>query len=72
MNDGSPIDAETVRALAATADLPLDAERAAAVAEGLAAWIPAANELNEKMSAPEHRELIPITVFTHRDPELTE
>jgi hypothetical protein len=72
MNDGSPINAETVRALAATADLPLDAERAAAVAEGLSAWIPTANELSQKMSAPEHRELIPITVFAHRDPELTE
>lgn len=72
MNDDSRITAATVGTIAATAELPLDAERAEAVAEGLAVWIPAANELNRKMSAPEHRERGPIAVFTHPEPELSE
>ena len=32
---------------------------------GSAAWLPAAHELSRKMSAPEHRALMPATVFAH-------
>jgi hypothetical protein len=56
---------ETVRALAAIADLPLAKGRAEVVAELLAEWLPAATELSRKMSAPEHQTLLPATVFTH-------
>jgi len=56
---------ETVRTLAAIADLPLAEGRAEVVAELLAEWLPAANELSRKMSAPEHQTLLPATVFTH-------
>jgi hypothetical protein len=52
-------------ALATHAALPLSPERAAAAAAILAAWLPAAHELSRKMSAPEHRALMPATVFTH-------
>ena len=50
-------------ALAAHAGLDLSPERAAAAAAILAAWMPAAHELNRKMSAPAHRSLMPATVF---------
>jgi hypothetical protein len=62
------IDEEAVARLAAAADLPLPAERRALVAGQLAEWLGAANELSAKMSAPEHRSLMPATVFTHLDP----
>ncbi len=60
---------ETVRLLAAQADLPLAAGRDAIVAGLLAEWLPPANELSRKMSAAEHQELLPATVFTHVPPD---
>jgi hypothetical protein len=72
MTDESGITAEAVRTLAAVAELPLEPERAEDVAEGLTVWLAAANELSEKMSAPEHRQRGPITTFAHPDPELSE
>jgi hypothetical protein len=51
--------------LADIAELPLEAGRALIAGELLAAWLPAANELSRKMSAPEHIDLLPITVFSH-------
>lgn len=59
------ITAQTTRALAAAASLPLDAEREALVAPQLAAWLTAADELSRKMSAPEHWTVVPATTFTH-------
>jgi hypothetical protein len=59
-----------VPALARTADLSLDKDRAAIVGELLAAWLPAANELSRKMSAVEYTTLLPITVFTHASPDI--
>lgn len=56
---------DDVRSLAATAGLPLGEDRVGPVAELLAAWLPAANELSHKMSAPEHIETTPITVLVH-------
>jgi len=55
--------------LAQTADLPLATGRATSAGALLAAWLPAANELSRKMSAPEHAALLPITVFTHAAPD---
>jgi hypothetical protein len=72
MTDESRITAETVRTLAAVAELPLDPGRAEDVAEGLSVWIAAANELSEKMSAPEHLQRGPIATFTHPDPDPSE
>ena len=45
-----------------------NAERCAhglALSESRPAWLPAAHELSRKMSAPEHRALMPATVFAH-------
>ena len=56
--------------LAATAELPLSAERAAISGALLAAWLPAANELSCKMSAIEHTALLPVTVFAHPAPDI--
>jgi hypothetical protein len=64
------LDPECVRALARYADLPLSADRESAVAQILAAWIPEANALSRKMSAPEYQSLTPGTIFSHPiDPE---
>ena len=57
----------TTRALAAAADLPLEADREALVGEQLEAWLAAANELSRKMSAPEHWMVTPVCVFVHPD-----
>jgi len=65
MTDPTPITAETVRGLAAAAQLLLAVEREEQVAAQLAAWLTAANDLNRKMSALEHWTLMPATVFTH-------
>ncbi len=54
---------EVVRVLADLATLPLSGSRAADLAPQLAVWIELANELSEKMSAADHRTLIPMTVF---------
>jgi hypothetical protein len=51
--------------LAAHAALPLGPERIAAVAAILSAWLPDAHALSRKMSAPEYRALMPVTVFAH-------
>ncbi len=72
MSEQPRITAEEVRALAAAADLPLAPERAEEMAERLADWLTAANELSQKMSAPVHLRQIPVTNFTHPDPELGE
>lgn len=64
MNDATE-GAARVRLLARCARLPLPAEREAAVAAILDAWLPAANALSEKMSMAAHRDLVPATVFTH-------
>lgn len=72
MSGETQIDAEAVRALAVAADLPLAPERAEDLAERLALWLEAANELSEKMSAAEHLPRGPITNFTHPDPEVSE
>ena len=54
-----------VRMLAAVAGLPLAAGRERLLAPTLSAWLAGANELNRTMSAPEHRAVTPIVVFTH-------
>jgi Asp-tRNA(Asn)/Glu-tRNA(Gln) amidotransferase C subunit len=72
MSGETRIDAEAVRALATAAALPLEPERAEDLAERMTVWLTAANELNEKMSAPEHLPLAPIASFTHPDPEVSE
>lgn len=55
---------QCVLALAQAAGLPVTHERAALLAPQLNDWLVAANELNHKMSAPEHLTLMPITIFT--------
>jgi hypothetical protein len=67
VSDPSDINEERVRALAAAAALPLGAEREALVAAQLREWLSAADELNRKMSAPEHWAVVPVTVFAHPD-----
>ncbi len=54
-----------VAALAACASLNLSPDRLAAATRVLAVWLPAANELSRKMSAPAHQTLLPITAFAH-------
>lgn len=58
---------ERIRALAQSANLELSDEHARGFAMTLLAWIEDANELSSKMSAPEHLERIPITVFSHAE-----
>jgi hypothetical protein len=53
----------SIRASAAHADLPLTAERAASVTALLAAWLPAANALSERMQAAELQALMPAVTF---------
>lgn len=65
MNDKSIDGATRVRLLARCAELPLPAQRETAVATILDAWLPDANALSHKMSAAEHRDLVPATVFNH-------
>jgi hypothetical protein len=72
MTDEFRITAEAARTLAGAAQLSLEPERAEDLAERLTGWLVAANELSEKMSAPEHRQRGPITNFTHPDPEVME
>ena len=47
------------------ADLPLKAERRAAIAGIMSVWVPAANELSRKMAELQHRALTPNVRFTH-------
>lgn len=51
--------------LASMGELPLPSNRVAAAAAVLAAWLPDANELSQKMAAPIHQHLLPAIVFTH-------
>ena len=72
MSEQKRVTAEEVRALAAAADLPLDPKRAEEMADRLADWLTAANELSEKMSVPVHLPQTPITSVTHPLPEQSE
>jgi len=56
---------EQVRELAHLADLHLARGREDVIMPTLAAWIDDANALSRKMSAAQHQELVPATVFTH-------
>lgn len=63
---------EDVRALAQVASLPLSADRVEALATLLGEWLPAADDLSRSMGAPEHRGIMPITVFAHTSTDATE
>ena len=60
-----PLSQEQVRELARLADLPLAPGREDVITSTLAAWIDDANALSHKMSAAQHQDLVPATVFTH-------
>ena len=62
---GEEFTAKEVEVFERLADLPLKAERRAAVAGILSVWVPAANELSRKMAEPQHRALTPNVRFTH-------
>jgi hypothetical protein len=62
---GDEFTAKEVEVFERLADLPLKAERRAAVAGILSVWVPAANELSRKMAEPQHRGLTPNVRFTH-------
>ena len=53
------------KALADQAGLPLAAGRAEIAGGLLAEWLKPANELSLKMSAAQHQQLLPATVFAH-------
>ena len=59
----SEITPEDVERFAKAAGLKLPAERRQEVADILNVWIPAANDLSEKMAAPQHRALTPAVRF---------
>lgn len=63
METRGPLDVEGVRVLAEAAGLPIPEDRLQLVAAQLGEWLTAANELNRKMSAPEHQTVTPVTVF---------
>jgi len=56
---------DLVRRLAAIADLPLAPGREDAISPILRSWLADANELSRKMSAAEHRDVLPAIVFLH-------
>ncbi len=64
MQTRGPLDDEAVRVLAKAADLPIPDDRLPLVAAQLGEWLAAANDLNAKMSAPEHLTVTPVTVFS--------
>jgi len=66
------MDEDDVRALARAAALPLEDGRLPALAALLGGWLPAANELSRAMSAPEHRRVLPVTVFGQPPTDPTE
>jgi hypothetical protein len=73
MDAPGPLDDDGVRVLAKAAELPIPDHRLRLVATQLGEWLTAANELNRKMSAPEHLTATPITVFQAPAPsEITE
>ena len=62
---GEEFTAKEIEVFERLADLPLKAQRRAAVAAILSVWVPAANELSRKMAEPQHRALTPNVRFTH-------
>lgn len=66
MTERIEVSAETTRLLAKLAGLPLAEGREALLAPQLGEWLTAANELNRKMSEPEHRLVTPATIFVHQ------
>ena len=58
--------ADTVRALACAASLPLSSGRVAAVLPILRIWLADSAALNRLMQDAVHREVLPITVLRHR------
>ena len=66
------MDEDDVRALARAAALPLDDARLPGLAALLGGWLPAANELSQAMSAPEHQAVLPVTVFGQPPTDPTE
>ncbi len=64
------ITSQEVERLERLASLSLTPERRQRVAEILNAWIPAANELSQKMASPQFRSLTPAIHFS--DPNLEE
>ncbi len=60
-----PVGEQEVRALASAADLPVPDDRLPLIATQLGEWLSAANELNRKMSAAQHRTVTPVTVLVH-------
>ena len=65
MTERTEVSEATVRTLANLAGLPLAEGREALLALQLRDWLTAANELNRKMSEPEHQTIMPLTIFTH-------
>lgn len=53
-----------VTLLARYAGLPLPSDRPAVIQPILQAWLPAANELNERMARDEVRGIVPCTVLS--------
>jgi len=72
MSPADPIVPDTIRTLAAFADLPLSPGREAAVTPVLRAWLADANALSRKMSASEYCALTPVTIFSHPPTEDSE
>lgn len=64
MSEITPEDVERFEKLAG---LNLPAGRRPGVAGILNSWIPGANELSQKMSEPQHRNITPNVRFTHPD-----
>lgn len=65
MNESHLVAVDDVRTLTRVAGLSLGDDRLEHVAGLLNAWLPAANTLSRKMSAPELSALMPITVIAH-------
>ena len=66
MSPHDHVTAESIDRLCALADLPVPAHRRPALAAMLSGLLAAANELNRKMAAPEHRTVAPILRFPQR------
>lgn len=62
----APVTRESIDRLCALADLPLPAERRAALVAPLAGLVAAANELSRKMAEGNRRGVLPITRFPDR------
>lgn len=56
-----------VQVLADVAHLPLPGGRPVAVAHVLSSWLPAMRDLAVAMSAPQHADVVPVTVFAHHN-----